>query len=119
MTNYAVKCRANTTEVLGERWPCGLLDGAEMSRTAIQILEELFHHVAPPQRVAIELIESSPAHANDPNWVAAMGSSDAHRNEKSSQKVADLSKTDANVDWSGIEERVGQNRHATRWLSEI
>jgi hypothetical protein len=56
---------------------------------------------------------------NDPNWVAAMGSSDAQRNEKFSQKVADLSNTDANVDWSGIEERVGQNRHATRRLSEI
>jgi hypothetical protein len=91
----------------------------EMSRTATQILEELFHHVAPPRRVAIELIESSPAHANDPNWVAAMGSSDAQGNEKFSQKVADLSKTDANVDWSGIEERVGRNRHATRWFSEI
>jgi hypothetical protein len=90
-----------------------------MSRTATQILEELFHHVAPPRRVAIELIESSPAHANDPNWVAAMGSSDAQGNEKFSLKVADLSKTDANVDWSGIEERVGRNRHATKWLSEI
>jgi hypothetical protein len=74
---------------------------------------ELFHHVAPPQQVAIELIENSPAYTNDPNWIAAMGSSDAQRNEKFSQKVADLRKTDANVDWSGIEERVGRNRHAT------
>jgi hypothetical protein len=96
------------------------LDGeAEMSRTATQILQELFHHVEPPQHVTIELIESFPSDANDSNWAAAMGSTDAQRNAKFSQKVADLRKTDANVDWSGIEERIGQKRHIARWLSKM
>jgi hypothetical protein len=43
-----------------------------MSRTATQILQELYHHVEPPQHVTIELIESFPSEANDPNWAAAM-----------------------------------------------
>jgi hypothetical protein len=55
-----------------------------MSRTATQILQELYHHVEPPQHVAIELIESFSSDANDPNWAAAMGSTDAPRNESQS-----------------------------------
>jgi hypothetical protein len=63
--------------------------------------------------------ESFPANANDPNWVAAMGATDSQRNAKFARKVADLRKTDATVDWSGIEERDGQKRRVAKWLSEL
>jgi hypothetical protein len=90
-----------------------------MLRTATQILQEIFEYVEPPQGVAIDVIESFSGHANYPNCTAEMGFTDAPRKEKFSQKMADLKKTDANVDWSSIEEHVGRKRHVTRWLSPI
>jgi hypothetical protein len=48
-----------------------------------------------------------------------MGATDSQRNAKFARKVADLRKTDATVDWSGIEERDGQKRRVAKWLSEL
>jgi hypothetical protein len=94
-------------------------DVFDMSKTAKQLLDELLRYVEPPRGVAITVTESFPANANDPNWVAAMGATDSQRNAKFARKVADLRKTDATVDWSGIEERDGQKRRVAKWLSEL
>jgi hypothetical protein len=83
-------------------------------RPAREVLKELIRHVDPPRGCAIVLTECKPATASDPNWVPGAPPMNPERVIAYQEKVAELRKSDPQVDWSHEE-----NRRVAFWASEI
>jgi hypothetical protein len=92
-----------------------------MSRRAEAILDELLRQVEPPRGVVISITECPPAHSQEPNWIGEMSSpADLACLARFDNALSELRKTDAMVDWSGVEERDSRNwRRLARWFSEL
>jgi hypothetical protein len=87
-------------------------------KTAEAMVQELLRYVRPPKGCAIVLTERPSSGPTDPNWVAAAGDMEIQKNSRFMEKVAELRKTDLEIDWSDAEGPAGKRRVA-RWLSEI
>jgi hypothetical protein len=82
------------------------------------MLKELVLYVGPPCGCAIVLTEWKSSGPTDPNWVAASGNMAAQKLVRYTEKVAELRRTDPEIDWSDVKILVGPRRVAL-WLSEI
>jgi hypothetical protein len=84
-------------------------------KTAKELVREIGLAVQPPEGAAIVLTEHPGAL---PNWVAAAGIMEAALTDKFSEKVAELRKTDPNVDWSEVEKGHSEVRRVVKFSSE-
>jgi hypothetical protein len=82
------------------------------------VMRELVLHVRPPRGCAIVLTEWKSSGPTDPNWIAASGSMGAQKLISYSEKIAELRKTDPQIDWSLVKLLAGFRRVAL-WLSEV
>ncbi len=87
-------------------------------RPAAEILKELALHVRPPRGCAIVLMEWKSSVPPEPNWVAASGIMQGQTLARYSEKIAELRKTDPEIDWSNVKIIDGLRRVLVR-LSEI
>jgi hypothetical protein len=71
-------------------------------RSADAVLNELVLHVQPPLGCAAQLSERPSTGPGDPNWVATAGIMDAERTLRFSGKVAELRKSDTEINWSNV-----------------
>lgn len=85
-------------------------------RTAAQLLKEIALHVKPPRGIAIVLTESPRGY---PNWIATAGVLSTSKADQFAGKVAALRRSDPVIDWSDVEERIGERRRTAKWLSEV
>jgi hypothetical protein len=85
-------------------------------RSAEAVLEELVLHVRPPRGCAIVLTEWKSSGPTDPNWVAASGNMEMPKLVRYGEKIAELRKTDPQIDWSDVKILAGRRRVAL-WLS--
>jgi len=89
-----------------------------MRKSADQLLNELVRHVRPPRGCAISLTEHQSSGPADPNWVAGSGIMNADCIKLYQQIVAELRKTNPQVDWSEVKMKTGTARVAL-WSSEV
>lgn len=87
-------------------------------RRARAVLDELLTHVQPPRGCAIVLTEWKSDVPPEPNWVAASGIMSTQALTRFAEKVADLRKSDSQVDWSD-ERTLDGLRRVALWLSEV
>src|SRR5262249_55428489 len=59
-------------------------------------------HVRPPRGCAIVLTEWKSRGPTEPNWVAATGNMEAQKLARYNEKIAELRKTDPQIDWSDV-----------------
>ena len=85
-------------------------------KTANQVVDEIALTVMPPQGVAIVLTECLD---EKPNWEANAGPMELAQTDRFMTKVAALQKSDPDVDWSAVSERIGERRRVAKWLSEV
>jgi hypothetical protein len=90
-----------------------------MTRAAEAILNELVLYVSPPHGCAIVLTEWESSGPTDPNWVAACGIMEAHGLRRFNEKIAELRRTDPQIDWSAEKISFGEGRRVAHWLSEV
>ena len=83
-------------------------------RRAKMILEELVRHVRPPNDWPIVLTERKSSGETDPNWVAGY----KQTSDRFTEKIAELRKTDPQIDWSDIKTSNGSRSIALK-LSEV
>src|SRR5262245_37867479 len=87
-------------------------------KSAEAMLEELVSHVRPPRGCAIVLTEWKSGGPTEPNWVAATGNMEAQKLARYNEKIAELRKTDPQIDWSDVKILRGPHR-VVLWLSEV
>ncbi len=84
------------------------------------ILKELALHVQPPRGCVIVLTEWKLRDQNDPNWVAASGNIvDTQKLVRYGEKIAELRRTDAIIDWSDVKMITGGSRRVVVWPSQL
>jgi hypothetical protein len=83
-------------------------------KTAKELVREIGLAVQPPEGVAIVLTEDPGAL---PNWVAAAGIMEAALTDKFAEKVAEVRKTDPNVDWSEVDKGQSEMRRVAKFSS--
>jgi hypothetical protein len=83
-------------------------------KAAQNLGQELIRYVMPPAGVAIQLRERPLWGPDDPNWVAGGGAMDQVRNDRFSQKISQLRRSDCLVDWSGMGGQMGHRRISLR-----
>ncbi len=88
-------------------------------RSANAVLEELVLHVRPPRGCMVVLAECAPLWQGDQNWVATSGIMSVEATRLSAEKVAELCKSDTQIDWSGVEMLPNSRRRIALWLSEV
>jgi hypothetical protein len=79
-------------------------------KTAQALMRELRRHVILPHGVAIELIEVPSRRPGEQNWRAGAGAMNDLESDRFSQKVAELNKSDPQIDWLGEEGQSGHRR---------
>ena len=94
---------------------CVQNEGLRVVKTAMELVKEIGLAVQPPKGVAIVLTEYPGAL---PNWVAGAGILEAALTDKFSEKVAELRKTDPNVDWSEVDKGQSEARGIVKFSSE-
>jgi hypothetical protein len=87
-------------------------------RSANAVLRELVLHVQPPRGCAIVLMEWASSGPVDPNWVIATGNMAPPQMQRYTERVAELRKSDTEIDWSDVAMPVGHRRVAL-WVSEV
>jgi hypothetical protein len=83
-------------------------------KTAKALVQELKRHVAPPPGVAIKVIEVPSCGPDSRNWRAAAGPMNDPENDRFSEKVSRLRKSDPLIDWSDEEGQLGHRRVLVR-----
>jgi hypothetical protein len=84
-------------------------------KTAKELVREIGLAVQPSEGVAIVLTEDPGAL---PNWVATPRIMEAALTDKFAEKVAELRKTDPNLDWSELDKSHGEARRVVKFSSE-
>jgi hypothetical protein len=85
-------------------------------KSAEAMLEELVSHVRPPRGCAIVLTEWKSSGPTEPNWVDSTGNMEAQKLARYNEKIAELRKTDPQIDWSDVKIHRGSHR-VVLWLS--
>ena len=67
---------------------------------------------------AIVLTEWKSGGPTEPNWVAATANMEAQKLARYNEKIAELRKTDLQIDWSDVKILRGPHR-VVLWLSEV
>jgi hypothetical protein len=71
-------------------------------KTAEVLLGELAVHVQPPPGSHIILREMRSKRPTEPNWISGIGTMEAKKLLRYTDKVSKLRKTDPIIDWSGV-----------------
>ena len=84
-------------------------------KTAKELVRDIGLAVRPPVGVAIVLTEDPGAL---PNWVAGAGIMEAALTDKFSEKVAELRKTNPNVDWDEVDKGQSEMRRIVKFSDD-